>query len=45
MDLKKEKLGISVGLNVGCASAAIIEAGDAEKDLEGFNAKLKAEGK
>lgn len=33
---KKEKLGISVGLNVPCASAAIIEAGDAEKDLEGF---------
>jgi len=33
---KKEKLGISVGLNVGCASVAIIEPGDAVKDLEGF---------
>ncbi len=33
---KKEKLGISVGLNVPCASACIIDAGDAEKDLEGF---------
>ena len=33
---KKEKLGISVGLNVGCASVAIIELGDAEKDFEGF---------
>ncbi|MBR9706066.1 50S ribosomal protein L7ae [Candidatus Pacearchaeota archaeon] len=33
---KKEKLGISVGLNVACASVAIIEAGDAAADLEGF---------
>jgi len=33
---KKEKLGISVGLNVSCASVAIIDAGDAEKDLEAF---------
>ena len=33
---KKEKLGISVGLNVGCASIAVIELGDAEKDFEGF---------
>ena len=33
---KKEKLGISVGLNVGCASVCIIELGDAEKDFEGF---------
>lgn len=33
---KKEKLGVSVGLNVGCASVAIINAGDAEKDLESF---------
>ena len=29
----KEKLGIAVGLGVGCASVAIIEAGDAEKDI------------
>ena len=33
---KKEKLGISVGLNVGCASVAIIELGDAQGDFEGF---------
>ena len=33
---KKEKLGIAAGLSVGCASVAIINAGDAEKDLEGF---------
>ena len=29
----KQKLGIAVGLNVGCSSVAIIEAGDADKDL------------
>jgi len=33
---KKEKLGVSVGLGVACASACITDAGDAEKDLEGF---------
>ena len=33
---KKEKLGVSAGLNVGCASVAVIELGDAEKDFEGF---------
>ena len=33
---KKEKLGISVGINVPCASVAIIDAGDAKSDLEGF---------
>ena len=32
----KEKLGVAVGLNVGCASVVVIKAGDAEKDLEGF---------
>ena len=42
---KKEKLGIAVGLNVSCASAAIIEAGDAEKDLEGFVRGLSKETK
>ncbi len=42
---KKEKLGISVGLSVGCSSAAIIDAGDAEKDLEGFKAKKQKENK
>lgn len=38
---KKEKLGIAAGLSVGCASVAVIEAGDAERDLEGFVAKEK----
>ena len=33
---KKEKLGISVGLNVGCASVAVIELGDAQSEFEGF---------
>jgi len=33
---KKEKIGISVGINIPCASAAIIEAGDAQADLESF---------
>ena len=33
---KKEKIGISAGLGVGCASVAVINPGDAEKDLEGF---------
>jgi large subunit ribosomal protein L7Ae len=33
---KKDKLGIAIGLSVACASVAIINAGDAEKDLEGF---------
>ena len=39
---KKEKIGIAVGLNVSCASAVIIEAGDAEADLEGFVKSLKS---
>lgn len=38
---KKDKLGISVGIGVGCSSVAIIKAGDAEKDLEGFVRGLK----
>ena len=33
---KKEKLGISAGINVGCASIAVIELGEAEKDFESF---------
>ena len=37
---KKDKLGIAVGLNVGCASVCIIDAGDAEKDIEGFLKKI-----
>ncbi len=42
---KKDKLGIAVGLNVGCASVCIVEAGDAEKDLEGFLKQNKTEDK
>lgn len=42
---KKEKLGVAVGLNVGCSSAAIINAGDAEKDLESFKVKHSKEDK
>jgi len=38
---KKEKLGIAVGLGVKCASVAIINAGDAEKDLESFIKGMK----
>jgi len=38
---KREKLGIAVGLTVPCASVAIINAGDAEKDLESFIISLK----
>ena len=30
----KKKLGIASGLNVGCASIAVIELGDADKDFE-----------
>jgi large subunit ribosomal protein L7Ae len=33
---KKEKLGISVGLNLSCASVVVVDLGDAEKDFEGF---------
>jgi large subunit ribosomal protein L7Ae len=29
----KEKLGISVGIKIPCSSVAIIDAGDAEKDI------------
>jgi large subunit ribosomal protein L7Ae len=29
----KKKLGFAAGLGVGCASVAVIEAGEAEKDL------------
>lgn len=38
---KKEKLGLSVGLSVACASVAVINAGDAEKDLESFIKSMK----
>ena len=42
---KKEKLGVAVGLHVGCASVVIINAGEAEKDLEGFIKGLHKENK
>jgi len=29
----KQKLGIAIGLSVACSSVAVIEAGDAEKDI------------
>jgi len=35
----KKKLGLSVGINVGCSSAAIIEAGEAEKDIAALKSK------
>ena len=38
---RKEKLGIAAGINVGCASVAVIEFGDAEKDFESFKAQNK----
>ena len=38
---KKEKLGIAVGLSVKCSSVAIINPGDAEKDLESFIKTMK----
>jgi len=37
----KKKLGLSVGINVGCSAVAIIDAGDAEKDLAAFKTKSK----
>ena len=40
---KKEKLGISVGLSVSCASVVITDAGDAQADLEGFVKTNKSE--
>ena len=33
----KKKLGIAAGLNVGCASVAVIEEGDAEKDISNLS--------
>ena len=37
----KQKLGLAAGIAVGCSSIAIIEAGDAEKDLAAFKASKK----
>ncbi len=36
---KKEKLGISAGLNVSCSSVAVINLGNAERDLESLKRK------
>ena len=40
---KKERLGISVGINVPTASVCIIDSGDAAADLEGFIKLQKTE--
>jgi large subunit ribosomal protein L7Ae len=37
----KKKLGVAVGIGVGCSSVAIIDAGDAEKDLAAFKKSSK----
>jgi len=37
----KQKLGIAAGINVGCSSVAIIEPGDAEKDMESLKSSNK----
>lgn len=36
---KKEKLGIAAGLAVSCSSVAVINSGDADKDIEAFKRK------
>ncbi len=38
----KKELGAAVGLQVGAASAAILEAGEAKKDLEDLAKKIQA---
>jgi len=35
----KKKLGVVSGINVGCAAIAVIEAGDAEKDIAALKPK------
>jgi len=35
----KKKLGIAAGINVGCSAIAVIEPGDAEKDIEALKTK------
>lgn len=37
----KKKLGVSVGINVGCSSVAVIDAGEADKDLAALKSKHK----
>ena len=38
----KKKLGIAAGLSVGSASIAVIEEGDARKDIEGMKSEKPA---
>ncbi len=33
----RQKLGIAVGIQVPCSSVAVIEAGDAQKDIAGLS--------
>ncbi len=35
----KQKLGVAVGIKVPCSSVAVIDAGDADKELAQFKAK------
>lgn len=35
----KQKLGLAAGINVGCTAVAIIDAGDASKELASFKPK------
>jgi len=37
----KKKLGLSVGIGVGCAAVAVIDAGDAGKELDAFKTLKK----
>lgn len=37
----KKKLGLSAGINVGCAAIAVIDAGSAEKELASLKASKK----
>jgi large subunit ribosomal protein L7Ae len=37
----KKKLGIAVGIGVGCSAVAIVDAGEAEKDLASFKKSVK----
>jgi large subunit ribosomal protein L7Ae len=37
----KKKLGLSVGIGVGCSAVAVIDAGDAGKELDAFKTLKK----
>jgi len=32
----KQKLGVAIGINVGCSGVAVIDAGEAKDDIEGL---------